>query len=1712
MLFYLQQQIQMAQEEEAGIQSTQEEFEFMAAADAYEETERVKANYTLENDLQQALTFGTQSNKASIYDSDGSAKVHLSENCYDNDIFNMFTQEEHYTKLLEPIPEPHQVPQNNSNVISEVSSFEQDEGTIDQHLATIEETHAYFESLYNNLAIEVEKMRIEQYFLMTDYSQWEVILNGDSPIPTKVVDGNKATFPPTATKSPRATNALRRRRILEQNGKARWIDSIEEEHLDTMLGFVLAYVECPEISYQFEILEKLAIRVENSHSDLEEQGRSERPNTNESVSAVASVSVASTKPPASIIPNVDNLSDAVIYSFFASRSNSPQLDNDDLKQIDADDLEEMDLKWQMAMLTMRAIRFLQRTGRNLVANRTTSIGFDMSKVECYNCNRRGYFARECSYDWSFQADEEPTNYALMAFTSSSSTSSSGSDSENENVFEEDIKLLKLDVMLRDNALVALRKKFKAAEKERDELKKTLEKFQTSLKNLNVSVLPSPVHDRYKSGEGYHVVPPPYTRTFMPPKPNLVFHDASTVSETVPNVLNVKPSTTKPTKEMSQSNRSSAPIIEDWVSDPKDESEGEPMPTQKEPSLVQPSEHVKTPRISVKPVEHPIPAENLRKDIPNSKGHTHSWNRKACFVYKSVNHLIKDYDYYEKKMVQKPVWNHEMRVNHQNSARMTHPYSKKRVVPIAVFTRSKLVPHNAARPITTAVPQTHVKHQRPAKHGNLQQALMDKGVIDSGGKIIDKGKIETCKLDFDDVYFIKELKFNLFSVSQMCDKMNNVLFTDTECVVLSSDFKLPDENHVLLRVPRENNMYNVDLKNIVPSGDLTCLFAKATLDESNLWHRRLGHINFKIMNKLVKGNLVRGLPSKVFKNNHTCVACKKGKQHRASCKTKPVSSVSQPLQRYEVISLMSTITRWKLRNKNSESWKVNERREYEEDPELEKEDEDNEYESFDYDDLHLSYSGEKSQKMMIYFETKTSIDFDFSADLHNLWVQFIDRTNDMKLFISELDGLPPSLMSYNCCQFLHQVQENDFIKLLELRKMIAETYREMDKNSEKAAAAMDNIGKPTLSGLVLRIRNIDGKPLRSTIRNVKPSSVNKGDALHDVAEATNVNRSPNRVSFDDNIRVSLINPNEQHNHTNVSPDVNPSFSIGEYSKPTSPVHVETFWESTPLTGINTDLSQRLGVSSSLYPEMCNKEMVDGAAVAIPLKAVEAVSARFENTLYGYCIGKRIAFPLVENYVKNTWAKYGLKRIQMHEDFFLFQFNTKDGMERVLEEGPWMIRREPLMLNVWSQTTILKKAEIKKAPVWVKFHHVPIVAYSEVGLSLISTQVGKPITLDSYTSNMCVSSWGKSTYARVLIKVSAENDLKDELVVVIPPNLNSATDKNTKVNKSKVNITTMNSFSALSDNEETEHNASILIMKIAMMRRFLEVVHNHWNNDISGFLMFRVVKKLKCMKKPLRKLLIDKGNLHLNVVHLRDDLDQVQSLFDKDSFNANLWVKEATCVAEFNQAILDEEHITMREFKACVDDIEVSDVQNSGLQFTSNQKLKGADGILKKLDRIMANMDFISGFMGAHAIFKPYRNSDHSPSLLCIPTATVTKPKPYKFFNILTKHIRFLEVVHNHWNNDISGFLMFRAVKKLKCMKKPLRKLLIDKGNLHLNVVRLRDDLDQVQSLLDKDSFNANLQVKEATCVVEFNQVILDEERFLKQKAKIFWLKERDANSA
>nr|GEY14317.1 putative ribonuclease H-like domain-containing protein [Tanacetum cinerariifolium] len=143
-----------------------------------------------------------------------------------------------------------------------------------------------------------------------------------------------------------------------------------------------------------------------------------------------------------------------------------------------------------------------------------------------------------------------------------------------------------------------------------------------------------------------------------------------------------------------------------------------------------------------------------------------------------------------------------------------------------------------------------------------------------GRITGKGTIRTPTLDFENVYYVKELQqFNLFSISQIYDKKNRVLFTNTECLVLSKDFKLLDESMVVLRVPRKHNLYTINLNNLCHRGNLACLVAHASVDESMKWHRRMGHVNYKNMNRLVKG-----------------------KQHKASYKAiHAVSSISEPLQ-------------------------------------------------------------------------------------------------------------------------------------------------------------------------------------------------------------------------------------------------------------------------------------------------------------------------------------------------------------------------------------------------------------------------------------------------------------------------------------------------------------------------------------------------------------------------------------------------------------------------------------------------------------------------------------------------------------------------------------------------------------------------------------------------------------------------------------------------
>nr|GEY74721.1 ribonuclease H-like domain-containing protein [Tanacetum cinerariifolium] len=383
---------------------------------------------------------------------------------------------------------------------------------------------------------------------------------------------------------------------------------------------------------------------------------------NDSVIAAVNVSTVGTKLSASTLLNVDSLSNAVIYSFFVSQSSSPQLDNEDLKHIDVDDLEEMDLKWQMAMLTMRDRRFLQKTGRNMG-----------------------------TYDWSYQAEEEPTNFTLMAFTSFSSNSSSDNETglesvedrllvykQNESVLEEKIKLLNIEVQLKDTALTTLRQKLDTTKKERDDLNMKLEKFQTSSKRLT-NLLATQTSE--KAGLGYNSQV--FTKAIFDCQN--YYSSQSDYDSWPPSNLYDRfvPSggyhldLTKPEQDLSS--RPSAPIIEDWVSD----SEEAPIP-----------------------VAHTIP---LRLN-PHSQGSRRT--KKACFACKNEDHLIKDCDFHARKLAHRP---YAASIIHKQYAPVNHSKFPLHKVSAAAPPKSQSVLTTVDRTVSAAKPILSVTRPKLAYH-------------------------------------------------------------------------------------------------------------------------------------------------------------------------------------------------------------------------------------------------------------------------------------------------------------------------------------------------------------------------------------------------------------------------------------------------------------------------------------------------------------------------------------------------------------------------------------------------------------------------------------------------------------------------------------------------------------------------------------------------------------------------------------------------------------------------------------------------------------------------------------------------------------------------------------------------------------------------------------------------------------------------------------
>ncbi|GJR46774.1 putative ribonuclease H-like domain-containing protein [Tanacetum coccineum] len=657
--------------------------------------------------------------------------------------------------------------------------------------------------------------------------------------------------------------------------------------------------------------------------------------TNDVNTAIPAYEVSTSSPnvnTASPQVSTARLSDNDVYAFMVENPNGSNLLQKELEQIHKHDLEAMDLKCQLSLLSMRAKRYYQRTCKKIFLNANDTAGYDKSKSDMaeeqvqINIDLMAFLDSEVYTDKTSsktclknyetpkkQCDDLIVKLNQTKFIAATYKRGLATVEEqlityrkNEVLFSEEVAVLKREVACKDYEINMLKSEFEKVKQEKEGIEFKNEKFDKASKDRD-NLLGSQITNKSKKGLGYNAVPPPHPLIYKRPKKlDLSYSGLNEFKEPKFNAYGF---------EVKQVSKDTSSFVESSLNVDKEtvflvdkkinynHYQRKRIVSRNNYNRVDYDYYAKTTHpsvyrnITLRAVllkTGLIPLNTVR---PVNTAHP----KPAVHSAKSMTHFSKQ----AQSIAQRPFYKQTALTRIYVHTSMRHYHTKRSRA--CNTTRSYTGPVNAVR-AKGGKPQqndTGFVNSRCSRYmtGNIAY-LSDFKEFDRGygtfgggahgGRIYGKGTLKTDSLDFEDVYFVNELKFNLFSVSQMCDKKNYVLFTDTECLVLSPNFKLPDENQILFKIPRKDNMYSFDMKNIVSKESLTCLIAKATLDESMLWHRRLGHINFKNINKLVKDNLVRGLPTKRFENDQTCVACLKGKQHRASCKSKVLNPITKPL--------------------------------------------------------------------------------------------------------------------------------------------------------------------------------------------------------------------------------------------------------------------------------------------------------------------------------------------------------------------------------------------------------------------------------------------------------------------------------------------------------------------------------------------------------------------------------------------------------------------------------------------------------------------------------------------------------------------------------------------------------------------------------------------------------------------------------------------------
>ncbi|GKC19705.1 ribonuclease H-like domain-containing protein [Tanacetum coccineum] len=615
------------------------------------------------------------------------------------------------------------------------------------------------------------RLRIEQYFQVQDYALWDVIENGNSFKPaaqtTTNADGTSTSLITghitTEEKAQKKNDVMARKDL-----NLKFLRSLPSE----WNTHVVVWRNKPDLNtmsfdYLYNNLKIVKQEVKgtaSSSSSSQNMDFVSSPSSTNEVNTAYGVGTANTQvspastqvSPASTQVSTTNLSDASVYAFLASQPNGSQLVYEDLEQIHEDDLEEMDLKWQLALLSMRTNFFFQKTSKKITINGSVTAGYDKSKVECFNCHKLGYFARECrgprnqdsrnrNQD-SFRRTvnvEETSSKAMVAIDGADSEVHNDKTSsktylesfetlktqlddlriefnkskfnlatykrgltsveeqlvfykKNKVIFYEQLAVLKRDISYKDSEISMLKSELEKLKQEKESNQLKIENFDNASKSLD-KLIGSQITDKSRKGVGfvsYNAVPPPPTGLFSPPNLDLSYSSLEEFQQPEFEGYGPKPSKSV-SEDISNEVRESpdAPLVEELVSDDKLEKKTI-FPTVAKIEFVRPKQQ-----------EKPV---------------------KYAEMY-SFDHVQADCNYHQRERVISE--NNYTRVNYNYFAKQTHPSAHMNIVSRAVLRKIGLRQLNTARPVNTAHPKSTVYSARP-KPKAVNTARLNSAVVNA----------------------------------------------------------------------------------------------------------------------------------------------------------------------------------------------------------------------------------------------------------------------------------------------------------------------------------------------------------------------------------------------------------------------------------------------------------------------------------------------------------------------------------------------------------------------------------------------------------------------------------------------------------------------------------------------------------------------------------------------------------------------------------------------------------------------------------------------------------------------------------------------------------------------------------------------------------------------------------------------------------------------